>query len=400
MEKANRASLEFSLQWQSQYAHHNDRFFSDRTDFWRDFFPGKMADSLSTLQPGESYSESFGTGVLVPQFQQNNIARFREKLFESNRGETVITPMAGRFYPQGFAWSPLGCFPENFLPFRIIKVDNEMLVGDKNHPLATYPLDLTATFVETLKPAEERGGACSDIGEMVTINGPGMQSPHPDNPSDFYSEYPFNRENNENDTDFYEKARLVNHLDDMAISQVKSIYGELLPAGCKVLDLMSSWTSHLPDSLTNYEATGLGMNEEELKQNNALSDYIVQDLNRNTLLPFLDNCYDAVICTASIEYLTQPLEVLSEIARITKPGGVFVTTFSDRWFPGKEISLWSEMHPFERQGLILDYYIKTGSFEDLHTESVRGLLRPYDDKYINETYISDPIFAVWGRVRG
>lgn len=400
MEKANRASLEFSIQWQSFHAHHNDRFFSVKTDFWRDFFPGNMAKKISVLQPGESHSESFGAGVLVPRFQQNNIIRFREKLFESKRGETVITPRAGRFYPQGFAWSPLRCFPESFIPFRVIKVDNDMLVGDKNHPLATYPLELTATFIEKSKSVEERGGACNDIAEMATTNGPGMQIPHPDYPSDFYSDYPFSRENNENDSVFYEAPRLVNHLDDMAIKQVKSIYEKLLPSGCKVLDLMSSWTSHLPDSLTDCDVTGLGMNEKELKQNKSLSDHFIHDLNQNTTLPFQDNSYDAVICTASIEYLTQPLAVLSEIARVTKPGGVFVTTFSDRWFPGKEILPWAEMHPFERQGLVLDYYIKTNALDDLHTESIRGLPRPYDDKYINETVVSDPIFTIWGRVKG
>jgi SAM-dependent methyltransferase len=106
-----------------------------------------------------------------------------------------------------------------------------------------------------------------------------------------------------------------------------------------------------------------------------------------------------VICTASIEYLVRPIQVITEVARVTKPGGVFISTFSDRWFPGKEILPWPDMHPFERLGLVLDYYLKTDAFENLHTESIRGLPRPPDDIHIKETVISDPVFAVWGNVK-
>jgi SAM-dependent methyltransferase len=184
----------------------------------------------------------------------------------------------------------------------------------------------------------------------------------------------------------------------MALGLVESIYSRLLPPGSKILDLMSSWVSHLPDTLEDDEATGLGLNEEELKANPQLSSHIVHDLNRDPVLPFADNEFDAVICTASIEYLTQPIEVVAEVARVTKPGGAFVNTFSDRWFPGKEILPWPELHPFERLGLVLDYCRKADRFESLYTESARGLPRPADDRHIEERAISDPIFAVWGSV--
>jgi SAM-dependent methyltransferase len=163
---------------------------------------------------------------------------------------------------------------------------------------------------------------------------------------------------------------------------------------------MSSWVSHLPERLADCETIGLGLNAQELKTNPQLSRHVVHDLNQEPRLPFEDDTFDAVICTASIEYLIQPLEVMAEVVRVTRPGGLFVTTFSDRWFPGKEILPWSEMHPFERLGLVMNYYVKTGAFDDLHTLSIRGLPRPLDDKYISETAISDPIFGVWGRVGG
>lgn len=144
----------------------------------------------------------------------------------------------------------------------------------------------------------------------------------------------------------------------------------------------------------------MGMNAKELKANPQLSGFTVHDLNENPFLPFDTDGFDTAICTVSIEYLARPLEVMSEVSRVVKPGGIFVCVVSDRWFPSKEISIWSEMHPFERLGLVLDYYFRTGFFEDLHTESVRGLPRPPTDKYVGLTRVSDPIFAVWGTVKG
>jgi SAM-dependent methyltransferase len=166
----------------------------------------------------------------------------------------------------------------------------------------------------------------------------------------------------------------------------------------RVLDLMSSWTSHLPE-LPFAEVTGLGMNREELEVNKRLDRFVVQDLNQVTALPYESGSLDAVICTASIEYLVRPFEVFSDISRILKPGGLVVMTFSNRWFPPKAIRIWKELHEFERMGLVSEYLIQTGSFENLHTFSMRGLPRPETDKYFENQRISDPVYAVWGRKR-
>jgi len=99
-----------------------------------------------------------------------------------------------------------------------------------------------------------------------------------------------------------------------------------------------------------------------------------------------------------VEYLTQPLQVMAEIARVTRPGGLVIVIISDRWFPGKEIEPWLDMHPFERFGLVLDYFLRTPALEDLHTESVVGWPRPPTDKHIVRTTLSDPLFVVWGTV--
>lgn len=80
-----------------------------------------------------------------------------------------------------------------------------------------------------------------------------------------------------------------------------------------------------------------------------------------------------VICSVSVEYLVRPLEVFAEVGRVLKPGGRFIITFSDRWFPSKVIQLWTELHPFERMALVLEYFRRSGQFSDLATESRRGL---------------------------
>ncbi|HYQ73124.1 MAG TPA: methyltransferase domain-containing protein, partial [Gammaproteobacteria bacterium] len=86
----------------------------------------------------------------------------------------------------------------------------------------------------------------------------------------------------------------------------------------------------------------------------------------------------------------------AEAARVLKPGAPFVITFSDRWFPTKAIELWTALHPFERMGLVLEYFREAGNFVDLHSESLRGLPRPQDDKYAGQLAASDPVFAVGG----
>jgi hypothetical protein len=398
METINMASMEFSIKWESAFAVHRDRHFVDKVHFWRDIFPGKLNNYIKHLKPGESHFEEFNAGTLVQPFDKRQIKSYRVSQLKNDIRKSII-PQVGKFYPQGWAWKALNCFPQNTTPFRVVERHNELFVADTNHPLSRFPLTLEARLIDKWKPSKERGGECKDIASIVTGEGPGMQIPYQWTRKESYTPYPFHRINDEDDSKFYQTARMVNHLDDTAIEQIKSIHSRLLSPSNKILDLMSSWTSHLPHSYEKSQVTGLGLNGEELRANPQLTKTVVHDLNLIPTLPFADNSFDAVICTASIEYLTQPLEVLAEIARVTKSGGIFITTFSDRWFPGKEIEPWADLHSFERLGLILDYYLKTGKFENMHTESILGLPRPFTDKHIAQTNISDPIFAVWGNIK-
>ncbi|MGB5396898.1 MAG: methyltransferase domain-containing protein, partial [Gammaproteobacteria bacterium] len=111
------------------------------------------------------------------------------------------------------------------------------------------------------------------------------------------------------------------------------------------------------------------------------------------------NSFDAIVCTASFEYLTQPDEVLNALASVLKPGGLLVITFSNRWFPTKAVKIWSDIHEFERIGLVSECLQRNGDFSELHTLSSRGLPRPRDDKYASELLLSDPVYALWATRR-
>jgi SAM-dependent methyltransferase len=164
----------------------------------------------------------------------------------------------------------------------------------------------------------------------------------------------------------------------------------------RVLDLMSSWVSHLPGKTAGLDVTGLGLNQEELERNPVLNNRLVHDLNADPRLPFENASFDAAICTVSVEYLIRPVEVIREVARVLRPGAPFVVTFSDRWFPTKVITLWTELHPFERIGLVIDYFRLAGGFTDLASISIRGRPRPADDAHATQRSHADPVFAVSG----
>ena len=57
----------------------------------------------------------------------------------------------------------------------------------------------------------------------------------------------FARVDEGDDAEFYRPARLVTHIDDGAIAELAHFYAKVLPRGGALLDLMSSWVSHLPD---------------------------------------------------------------------------------------------------------------------------------------------------------
>jgi hypothetical protein len=398
VEQTRRGKLELALNWESVDAHHAERRYFADVNFWRDVFPGQIGDKLEFAQPGDQFEETFGPGELVDPFDTNLVKTIKRTQFNSEPAPGLqLSPRLGRFYPASLFSQLTGVYAQDARPVRIVGLDDSSLTVDINHPLARYPLQITARLIEWLEPRSERGGVCKDLVSDLTAAGPGLQARLDEGETNFFSEDTFSRLDTRNDMEFYEMPRLVQHLDAMACSQIAEVYGRFLRSGMRVLDLMGSWDSHLPQGIDDLHVSGLGLNAEELRNNNLLAERVVHDLNQEPVLPFTGSEYDLVICTVSIEYLTQPQDVFAEVARILKPGGWFVVTFSDRWFPPKVTKLWQEMHPFERMGLVLQFFRRSKQFAALATETIQGYPRPTDDKYAQQRAYSDPVFAVWGQ---
>ena len=214
--------------------------------------------------------------------------------------------------------------------------------------------------------------------------------------SDFFS-----RLDEDDDTVFYSRDRLVPHLDAKALETVEKLIGTLIieenPA---ILDLMASWDSHLPSCIRSSTIVGLGLNEQELNSNQVLTDYVLHDLNRDPKLPFRDEMFEVVLNTVSVDYITQPLEVFGEVGRILKPGGLFLVIFSNRMFPEKAVKIWRESGEDERIMLVEDLFRETEAFDGSRLFVSKGKPRPKDDKYAYLGTPSDPIYAVYAEKTG
>jgi len=390
-------AMAFSLEWRSPQVRHTDQLIARRLDLWRDILPDELEPELMNKPAGHVTRRTFGPGELIVPYQSDLCFNLSRRAFHRClRPGTPTEPRAGRFYPRALIGGSRGIFPEETLPFRVGCVSDDMICCDLNRPLADKALDLTVRVLDVWAGGEAHRGSCNDVAEMLTTNGPGMQSRWRDRPTDFLQDLPFARAAGEPDAAFYASPRMVSHVDRMASAQIGQLYRRLLPRGGRVLDLMASWESHLAPDHGLAEIVGLGMNAGELEANPLLAAHRVHDLNREPGLPYGDDAFDAVICSLSVEYLVRPFEVFAEVARVLRPGGRFIVTFSDRWFPPKAIRAWTHMHAFERPGLVLEYFLRDGLFRDLETWSIRGLPRPADDKYAGRLLDSDPVFAVWG----
>ena len=117
------------------------------------------------------------------------------------------------------------------------------------------------------------------------------------------------------------------------------------------------------------EAIGIGMNALELRQNPALTEWRVQDLNKDTSLAFLpSDSVDAVLCQLSIDYLTKPIALLKEARRVLRPGGKLMISFSNRVFIQKAIGGWTGKDDID--------HIDTVSRSASHFNTCLGAIRP------------------------
>ena len=196
----------------------------------------------------------------------------------------------------------------------------------------------------------------------------------------------FTKLDDEDDEVFYEPPRLVCHIDEGAIAALTGFYRDVLPRGGILLDLMSSWVSHLPPEIEYAVVIGHGMNTAELAANPRLSRWFVQNLNRETGLPLGDASLDAAMICVSIQYLQRPLAVLREIARALRPGAPLVVSFSNRCFWTKAVAIWRALDD-EGHAHLVERYLRGAGFARIETHRLA--------EWVED--LSDPMFAVVGR---
>ncbi|MFD0937034.1 class I SAM-dependent methyltransferase [Methylobacterium trifolii] len=184
---------------------------------------------------------------------------------------------------------------------------------------------------------------------------------------------------------FYAHPRFVTHIDDAAIEAITDLYRTHLPPGGRILDLMSSWVSHLPVEAAYAAVIGHGLNERELAANPRLTQRFVQDLNADPILPLETASIDAALICVGVQYLEDPVAVLREVARVLVPNAAVIISFSNRCFPTKAVAIWRALGG-DDQARLIDLYLRHARFSTVEAYAV-----------VPEGGLSDPLWAVIGR---
>jgi SAM-dependent methyltransferase len=197
----------------------------------------------------------------------------------------------------------------------------------------------------------------------------------------------FDRVDTEPDAAFYTLPRFVVHIGDGAIAAVSAHVRRLAIPGARVLDLMSSYRSHLPPDVPFGDVLGIGLNAEELAANPQLTRWRVHDVNADPRLAEPDASFDLALCTVSVQYLVRPLEVFAAVRRLLRPEGAFLVTFSNRCFPTKAVRIWHAGDDAAHLALVRQYFRLSGGWRpaEAAAHTPRG---------------GDPLYAVWARPAG
>jgi FKBP-type peptidyl-prolyl cis-trans isomerase 2 len=272
------ASMEFSVFYQHNGIQHTDCYYGQRINVWRDILPAQLLEELQGKQTGDEAVMDVKPGEWLTPRDERCIYNVQERQIKALSPQAnPIQPRFGRFYPLGILNKVAGVYPNNMTPFRCVAANGDGIKADANHPLTDKPFQFKATIKDVREKFEEHGGTSIDWVETA-LSGPGMQTRVNGSPTNFFTNHPFRREDENPDRRFYAQPRLVQHIDATAIDTISQLYSKLVQPQGKVLDLMSSWVSHLPQDLSLKSVTGLGMNRAELQANDRLSDYCVHDL--------------------------------------------------------------------------------------------------------------------------
>ena len=155
------------------------------------------------------------------------------------------------------------------------------------------------------------------------------------------STYDRNKSDISDDGIFYQQPRFVHHLSDSFRNRLTSLYSEYLLNHHIILDLMSSWVSHLPSNISYKKVIGHGMNEAELSSNERLDKFFVQNLNKKQNMPIEDSSVDVGLIVAGWQYLQYPEKVSLELSRVIKSDSLLIISFTNRAFWTKAPNIWT-----------------------------------------------------------
>ena len=192
---------------------------------------------------------------------------------------------------------------------------------------------------------------------------------------------------------FYKNPRYVHHLSLSFRNRLTKLYSEYLCSHFIILDLMSSWISHLPDKTKYKKIIGHGMNELELKANKRLDSYWLQNLNKSQNLPLEDSTVNVALIVAGWQYLQYPENISRELSRVIKSDSLLIISFTNRAFWTKSPNIWTYSSDIKRI-----YYLT--SVLSTHGWKVEKILneKTYENKlfglYKSE---SDPFLSVIAR---
>ena len=192
---------------------------------------------------------------------------------------------------------------------------------------------------------------------------------------------------------FYQQPRFVHHLSDSFRNRLTSLYSEYLLNHHIILDLMSSWVSHLPSNISYKKVIGHGMNEAELSSNERLDKFFVQNLNKKQNMPIEDSSVDVGLIVAGWQYLQYPEKVSLELSRVIKSDSLLIISFTNRAFWTKAPNIWTYSSEEKR----IEYVTSVLTSNGWRIEKI--LNEKTQDKKLFGFYSSesDPFFSVIAR---
>ena len=207
------------------------------------------------------------------------------------------------------------------------------------------------------------------------------------------STYDRNKSDIFDDEIFYQQPRFVHHLSDSFRNRLTSLYSEYLLNHHIILDLMSSWVSHLPSNISYKKVIGHGMNEAELSSNERLDRFFVQNLNKKQNMPIEDSSVDVGLIVAGWQYLQYPEKVSLELSRVIKSDSLLIISFTNRAFWTKAPNIWTYSSEEKR----IEYVTSVLTSNGWRIEKI--LNEKTQDKKLFGFYSSesDPFFSVIAR---